>query len=97
VKLGISKEVLINALEEKNIEARPVWKPLHMQPLFSDVRYYPHSDSEDISERLFKQGICLPSGSNMSEKEQMRVIECILNCIGSSKIILDLRAVNQVI
>jgi pyridoxal phosphate-dependent aminotransferase EpsN len=74
---GISVEALLGALAEQNIEARPVWKPLHMQPLFEGVPFYPHSDNEHISEQLFKMGLCLPSGSSMSEDEQMRVIECI--------------------
>jgi pyridoxal phosphate-dependent aminotransferase EpsN len=74
---GISVEALLGALAEQNIEARPVWKPLHMQPLFEGVPFYPHSDNEHVSEQLFKTGLCLPSGSSMSEDEQMRVIECI--------------------
>lgn len=74
---GISVEALLSSLAEQNIEARPVWKPLHMQPLFEGVPFYPHSDNEHISEQLFKMGLCLPSGSSMSEDEQMRVIECI--------------------
>lgn len=74
---GVSIEVLLESLADENIEARPIWKPLHMQPLFEGVRYYPHNINESISEQLFKTGICLPSGSKMTEDEQMRVIECI--------------------
>ena len=74
---GVSIEVLLKSLADENIEARPVWKPLHMQPLFEGTRYYPHSDNENVSEHLFKTGICLPSGSKMTEEDQMRVIDCI--------------------
>jgi pyridoxal phosphate-dependent aminotransferase EpsN len=74
---GISVANLLGALAEENIEARPVWKPLHLQPLFNGVKYYPHSDKENISEKLFSTGLCLPSGSQMSLDEQMRVIECV--------------------
>ncbi|MEX2461026.1 MAG: aminotransferase class I/II-fold pyridoxal phosphate-dependent enzyme [Paenibacillaceae bacterium] len=74
---GVLIEVLLESLAEENIEARPVWKPLHMQPLFAGTRYYPHSDNENVSELLFKTGICLPSGSKMTEADQMRVIDCI--------------------
>jgi pyridoxal phosphate-dependent aminotransferase EpsN len=74
---GVSVSTLLEALSEENIEARPVWKPLHMQPLFKGVRYYPHDENDIISEHLFAKGICLPSGSNMTEEDQMRVIECI--------------------
>lgn len=76
-KLGVSTRELIEILSEENIEARPVWKPLHLQPLFNGAKYYPHSEKESVSEKLFCKGICLPSGSNMTEEEQMRVINCI--------------------
>ncbi len=79
-KSGISNHVLLQALAEDNIEARPVWKPLHMQPLFAGVRYYSHSEHANVSEQLFKTGICLPSGSNMTEEDQWRVIQCVKNC-----------------
>ncbi|WP_368657370.1 DegT/DnrJ/EryC1/StrS family aminotransferase [Metabacillus halosaccharovorans] len=74
---GASVYSIINALAEENIEARPVWKPLHMQPLFKGVDYFAHSENTSVSESLFNSGLCLPSGSNMSEEDQMRVIKCI--------------------
>lgn len=76
-EVGISVESLLHSLAEENIEARPVWKPLHMQPLFNGTSYYTHSEGENVSEQLFKSGICLPSGSNMTEEDQERVIECV--------------------
>lgn len=82
---GVSVEALLGALAEQNIEARPVWKPLHMQPLFEGVQFYPHSDNEIISEQLFKRGLCLPSGSSLSEDEQMRVITCIKESLIKAK------------
>ncbi|WP_278187234.1 MULTISPECIES: aminotransferase class I/II-fold pyridoxal phosphate-dependent enzyme [Bacillaceae] len=78
---GISVGNLLEALTEENIEARPVWKPLHMQPLFQGVKYYPHGENENISEGLFKNGICLPSGSNMTEDDQTRIINCIQDTV----------------
>lgn len=68
---------LLTFLEEENIEARHVWKPLHLQPLFRHCKYYPHRNDESVSDTLFKTGICLPSSSNMSKDDQMRVIECL--------------------
>jgi dTDP-4-amino-4,6-dideoxygalactose transaminase len=62
------------ALERHLIEARPVWKPMHLQPLFHGAPYFTHAPGTDVSDHLFKAGICLPSGSNMSEAEQDRVI-----------------------
>jgi pyridoxal phosphate-dependent aminotransferase EpsN len=76
---GIGVQQLLNCLAEENIEARPVWKPLHMQPLFAGTLFYSHSGNENVSESLFKTGICLPSGSNLTEDEQYRVIACVTN------------------
>jgi pyridoxal phosphate-dependent aminotransferase EpsN len=80
-ELGISVNVLLQSLQDENIEARPVWKPLHMQPLFDGVKYYPHTENKSVSETLFNTGICLPSGSNMIEEDQMRVVRCIKNSL----------------
>ncbi|QUW21256.1 DegT/DnrJ/EryC1/StrS family aminotransferase [Sporosarcina sp. Marseille-Q4063] len=73
-KVKITPYELIDVLEEENIEARPVWKPLHMQPLFEGCKFYPHAEDGVVSERLFETGICLPSGSNMTVEQQKRVI-----------------------
>lgn len=81
---GISTAELLSALAKENIEARPVWKPLHKQPLFSGTKFYPHD--EDFSTKLFNTGICLPSGSNMSEEEQLRVISTIKATLSKSLI-----------
>jgi pyridoxal phosphate-dependent aminotransferase EpsN len=70
---------IINWLNEANIEARPVWKPLHLQPLFEGLKYFKHSD-ESVSDRLFETGICLPSGSNMTVEQQQRVIDQVRKC-----------------
>ncbi|MFJ7937152.1 DegT/DnrJ/EryC1/StrS family aminotransferase [Peribacillus sp. NPDC096622] len=82
-KLGLSSLELINGLAEENIEARPVWKPLHLQPVFEGVKYYPHKIGRSISEELFGSGVCLPSGSNMTEEQQERVIDKVINVINS--------------
>lgn len=78
---GFNRHELLQALAKENIEARPVWKPLHLQPLFENDRFFNHSQEESISEKLFQDGICLPSGTNMNEEEQMRVINCIKKLI----------------
>ncbi|MCP3761339.1 aminotransferase class I/II-fold pyridoxal phosphate-dependent enzyme [Domibacillus sp. A3M-37] len=74
---GMSVSGLIVALEKENIEARHIWKPLHTQPLFKGCEYFSHREEESVSDQLFATGICLPSGTNMSEAEQDRVIEVI--------------------
>ena len=61
------------ALEAENIEARPLWKPLHLQPVFAACQ----RRGGDVAERLFERGLCLPSGSNMSDDDLDRVIAVI--------------------
>lgn len=69
----ISPAVLIDELEKNNIEARPVWKPLHLQPVFKTYDYI----GEKVSERLFHTGVCLPSDTKMTEKELQRVVSTV--------------------
>ena len=71
-----SPEEVVLALEEANIEARPLWKPLHLQPLFRNSRYYKHSN-DSVCETLYRTGICLPSGTSMTEADQQRVISVL--------------------
>jgi dTDP-4-amino-4,6-dideoxygalactose transaminase len=68
-------EAIMRTLERHSIEARPVWKPMHLQPLFARAPFFAHAPSEDVAQRLFRTGVCLPSGSNMSAEQQDRVIE----------------------
>jgi len=68
---------LVDYLEEQNIESRPVWKPMHLQPLFEGKKYYTHEENRSISDMLFKTGICLPSGTAMTERDLQRVIDAI--------------------
>jgi len=79
--LSVNPLDVIHALSEKNIEARHVWKPLHLQPLFEGVKYYRHHANKSVSDELFVNGICLPSGSNLSSKQQERVIQVIKNVL----------------
>lgn len=83
-KISIAPYDIIEALEAENIEARPVWKPLHLQPLFDGSLYYPNAEGDSVSEKLFKRGLCLPSGSNMTIDEQNRVIDALKKCLSSS-------------
>lgn len=63
------REALRLAFELKNIETRPLWKPMHLQPVFSNCPYY----GSNVSEKLFDKGLCLPSGSNLKEEEKNRI------------------------
>jgi len=64
---------IIDALEKENIESRPLWKPMHMQALFEDAIVV----EDGTSQRFFEQGICLPSGSSMSDDDVCRVCEIV--------------------
>lgn len=75
----ITPEDIIVVLEEENIESRPVWKPMHMQPVFKDYMFFPEDEDYCLEEELFEKGVCLPSGSAMTEKECLKVINIITN------------------
>ncbi|HDY69141.1 MAG TPA: aminotransferase class I/II-fold pyridoxal phosphate-dependent enzyme [Candidatus Scalindua sp.] len=70
-KFSTTREDVRLALESENIEARPVWKPLHLQPVFKDCPYY----GAEVSEGIFDKGLCLPSGSNLSKEDLGRVVK----------------------
>lgn len=74
---GFDREQLRLRLEEENIESRPLWKPMHLQPVFAACPYYGGS----VSEELFERGLCLPSGSGLSDDEISHVIEVIKSFI----------------
>ena len=68
---------IILALEKENIESRPVWKPMHMQPFFKDYKFFSKKDGVSISENLFNRGICLPSDTKNTIEEFNKVISII--------------------
>ena len=67
---------IIEALEKENIESRPVWKPMHLQPVFEKCDYIQVAE-KSVSEDLFTRGVCLPSDTKMTKEEQERVIKII--------------------
>lgn len=69
------RENLRIAFDSQNIETRPVWKPMHLQPVFERYPYY----GSEISEKLFQKGLCLPSGSNLTNKNKSRIKEVLVN------------------
>jgi len=73
----VRRNELMRVLDRHSIEARPVWKPMHLQPLFAGAPYFAHADgaaADDVSARLFQGGLCLPSGSNLTDAQIDRVI-----------------------
>lgn len=72
---GIDRETLRLAMQEENIESRPLWKPMHLQPVFKDAPYY----GTNVAEKLFEEGLCLPSGSNLTDNDRARIKDIIKN------------------
>ena len=72
---GQTREDISLRLEQENIESRPLWKPMHMQPVFADAPAYVNG----VSEALFDKGLCLPSGSLLTDDDIKRVVEVVLN------------------
>lgn len=70
---GKTREELRLALNEENIESRPLWKPMHLQPVFADAPYY----GTNVSEELFENGLCLPSGSNLTDEDRRKIAKVI--------------------
>lgn len=77
----VSPEDIIAALEKENIESRPVWKSMHMQPVFKMYPFFSHTHQGSVGEDLFNRGVCLPSGTAMKAEEQQKVIEVIQNLL----------------
>jgi dTDP-4-amino-4,6-dideoxygalactose transaminase len=70
---GITRETLRLAFEAENIESRPLWKPMHLQPIFEHYPYY----GATVAENLFETGLCLPSGSNLTDNDRERIASVI--------------------
>ncbi|ARV09682.1 pyridoxal phosphate-dependent aminotransferase [Winogradskyella sp. PC-19] len=76
----ITRQNFQKAMLEANIETRPLWKPMHLQPVFLNSAYY----GNDESEQLFSKGLCLPSGSNLSEQDRNRISETVIKLVEES-------------
>ena len=70
---GLTREEIRLGMDEENIESRPLWKPMHQQPIFSSSKSYLNG----VSDKLFENGLCLPSGSNLTEEEFARIFNCL--------------------
>jgi len=75
-EFGASREDIRLALEAENIESRPVWKPMHLQPVFSRCRVR----GGDVSAEIFEKGLCLPSGTDLKEADLIRIVEIVRGC-----------------
>ena len=73
---GVDRDFVMAELEKENIESRPTWKPMHLQPLYEGCEVV----GGRVAEELFVKGLCLPSGTGMTEDEQTRVVEVVRRC-----------------
>lgn len=82
-RFGVDRDALLKKLDEANIEARPVWKPMHLQPLYASSECV----GGDVATDLFRRGICLPSSSSLQPTEQSKIIEatCQITAIAAAK------------
>ena len=78
---------VLEHLESLNIEGRPLWKPMHLQPVFKGADYWPCETGRDVSKDLFERGLCLPSGTTMTEEQQDRVIAAVREAVGAPKVV----------
>ena len=81
---GLKPMDVIDELSKNNIEARPVWKPMHLQPVFQGYPFFSAKEGLDISSRFFETGLCLPSGSSLGVEDQERVIQVSKQVISKS-------------
>lgn len=79
--LGCTRDALIRALASEDIEARPVWKPMHLQPLYAGARRF----GGEVAEDLFTRGICLPSSSSLTDEEQGRVVAALRGAVARAR------------
>jgi pyridoxal phosphate-dependent aminotransferase EpsN len=78
---GAGRDDVIRALDARNAEARPLWKPMHLQPLYASCERLGGAVAED----LFRRGLCLPSSSSLSAEEQALVVETVRGCAGKGR------------
>ncbi len=69
----VKPQAVIAALEAENIESRPIWKPMHMQPFFDDCDFI----GGDVAQKIFENGVCLPSDTKMTDEDLNRIVDVI--------------------
>jgi dTDP-4-amino-4,6-dideoxygalactose transaminase len=84
---------IMEALEKKNIESRPIWKPMHMQPIFSEYDFI----GEGVSEKIFESGVCLPSDTKMSDKDLNRVCNVIKGLWANEEAYKEVASTSEVV
>ena len=81
---------VIDALAKENIEARRLWNPMHLQPLFREYKFFSSHEGVSVGEDLFNRGVCLPSDTKMSDEDLKRVIDIVKSVVERLKISFQL-------
>jgi pyridoxal phosphate-dependent aminotransferase EpsN len=87
-RFGCSRDELIGSLDAAGVESRPVWKPMHLQPLYATAECYGGAVAED----LYRRGICLPSSSSLTAEEQSHVVRSVRRAAGARPLGVGLAA-----
>ena len=82
----VSPLAVLEHLESLNIEGRPLWKPMHLQPVFQGTEYWPHEPGRDVCADLFEHGLCLPSGTAMTDAQVDSVIAAVREALGAPRV-----------
>jgi dTDP-4-amino-4,6-dideoxygalactose transaminase len=85
-RVAIHPYQLMRMLQARGVETRPSWKPMHMQPLCDGIEFEPHGEDRVVSSDLFLRGLCLPSGSNMTDAQQDRIIANLVEILEREKV-----------
>jgi dTDP-4-amino-4,6-dideoxygalactose transaminase len=80
-RVGVTLEQIRLHLESMDIEARPVWKPMHLQPVFNKCRVI----GGEVSQKLFEEGLCLPSGSSLNDSDLSRVVDAVRDVLAKNR------------
>ncbi|MDO4514028.1 MAG: aminotransferase class I/II-fold pyridoxal phosphate-dependent enzyme [Lachnospiraceae bacterium] len=77
----VTPDQVMDALQEENIESRPIWKPMHLQPVYADCDFFPHEEGKPaVSEDIFNRGVCLPSDIKNTPEEMEQIINIVKGC-----------------
>lgn len=76
-KSGVHQDKIMDALEDENIESRPIWKPMHLQPVFEGCDFFSHIDRGSVGEAIFESGMCLPSDIKNTQEDMDRIIKIV--------------------
>ena len=79
---GVTPDMIMDALAEENIESRPIWKPMHLQPVFSECDFITMGGAKGVAEEIFNQGLCLPSDIKNTQEDMELIIGIIRKCFG---------------